>query len=285
MNQPSQHFVQCQGPAGLHRMAYVEWGDQDNPQVLVCVHGLTRCGRDFDNLARALCRQFRVICPDVVGRGLSDWLTNPAYYNITYYVPDMVTLLARLDVEAVSWLGTSLGGMIGMGLAAQKNAPIRKLILNDVGPLLNVAAIKRIGAYLGQAPRFASLDAAVSFTKNISASFGNLTDEQWRALTLPTVRVATDGKVEFRYDPRIAETYNTALNTGRDVALWPFYDAIHCPTLAIRGADSDLISHATHAEMGQRGPRAQLVEIPHVGHAPMFQDEAQICIVRDFLLA
>lgn len=280
-----EHTVQCLSPAGLHRMAYTEWGDPHNPRVLVCVHGLTRCGRDFDFLAESLSADYRVVCPDVVGRGRSDWLKHKALYGIPQYAADMVTLLARLDVETVHWLGTSMGGLIGMALAAQENTPISRLVLNDVGPLITAVSLQRIGTYLGQAPRFDSFDQAEAFVRFVSAPFGKLTDLQWKHLTQHVVRTAADGKIEFCYDPGIAESFRQGQGGGQDVDLWPLYDAISCPTLVMRGALSDLLLPETVAQMAVRGPRARTAEIPGVGHAPMLLDEAQVSIVRDFLLA
>jgi len=264
-------------------MAYTEWGDAKNPRVLLCVHGLTRCGRDFDFLAQSLADHYRVVCPDVVGRGQSEWLTVKDDYQIPQYVADMVTLIARLDVASVHWLGTSMGGLIGMGLAAQLNTPIVRLVLNDVGPLINAASLKRIAQYVGQAPKFASIDEAESYVRAVSASFGQFTDAQWRHLTLHITRVAADGGVELAYDPGIAVPFSKSVD-GKDIDLWPLYEAIHCPTLLVRGAESDLLSHDTALAMTRRGPRATLLEIPGVGHAPMFMDDEQVAPVRDFLL-
>lgn len=284
-------YVQCLSPAGFHRMAYVEWGDPRNPRVLVCVHGLTRCGRDFDFLAQALAGDYRVVCPDVVGRGISDRLRDPAHYVIPQYAQDMVALLARLDVEAVDWLGTSMGGMIGMALAAQPAAtggPIRRLILNDVGPVIAAGALARIGAYLAAQPDFASQDEAEGYIRRVSAPFGNLTDAQWRHLTRHTTKPLPDGRIALRYDPGIAAPFlavTAAQGEGEDIEMWPLYDAIRCPTLVVRGEHSDLLSRATVAAMRERGPRAQAAEVEGVGHAPMFMDVAQIAIVRDFLLS
>ncbi|WP_234085669.1 alpha/beta fold hydrolase [Azonexus sp. R2A61] len=279
-----QHTVQCLSPAGLHRMSYLEWGACDNPRVLVCVHGLTRNAHDFDALAEALAVHYRVICPDIVGRGLSGRLRDPAHYAIPQYVADMVTLIARLNVDSVHWLGSSMGGLIGMALAAQEGSPIRRLILNDVGPVIEEAALVRISEYVGLDPDWASFDEALACVRTISAPFGPLTDAQWRALTEHSVTQRPDGRWAFRYDPRIAEPFRTAY-AGGDINLWPVYDAIACPTLAIRGGESDLLSRDVWQAMAGRGPRARLAEIPGVGHAPMFQDDTQIAIVRDFLLA
>jgi pimeloyl-ACP methyl ester carboxylesterase len=278
--------VKCLSTAGFHQMAYVEWGVADNPQVLVCVHGLTRNGRDFDFLAQALAADYRVVCPDIVGRGKSDWLSNKSLYVMPQYCADLTTLLARLNVETVDWLGTSMGGLIGMALAAQPGNPIRRLILNDVGPVVSAVSLARIGDYLGSPPRFDSIEQAEAYVRAVSAPFGPHTDAQWRHLTVHAVREAADGKIEFRYDPGIAQVYQQGqqLSGGKDVELWPLFDAITCPTLLLRGEQSDLLTPQTAQAMTQRGPRAQLVEISGVGHAPTLMDEAQIAPVRNFLL-
>ncbi len=276
--------VCCISPGGLHRMAYVEWGARDNPRVLLCAHGLTRNGRDFDTLAQALAGEFRVICPDVVGRGQSDWLAEPAHYDLRQYVSDMVTLIARLDVEAVYWLGTSMGGLIGMALASIERSPIDRLVLNDVGPEIAPDSLRRIGETLGQVLCFSSLDEAEAFIRRSGASFGALTDAQWRRLTETSVRPEGGGWT-MRYDPRIAEGYRRATAEVDYAGLWAMYDRIRCPTRVIRGAQSDLLSvEAAHA-MSVRGPRPRIVEIPGIGHAPMFTDDGQIGLVREFLLA
>ena len=278
--------VKCLSTAGFHQMAYVEWGAADNPKVLVCVHGLTRNGRDFDFLAQALATDYRVICPDIVGRGKSDWLANKSLYVMPQYCADMVTLLARLNVETVDWLGTSMGGLIGMALAAQPGNPIRRLVLNDVGPVITAVSLARIGDYLGTPPRFDRLEQAEAYVRTVSAPFGALTDDQWRHLTVHVVRETEDGKIEFVYDPGIAQVYRQGqlFSGGKDVELWPLFDAITCPTLLLRGETSDLLTLQTAQAMTQRGPHAKLIEIPGVGHAPMLMDEAQIAPVRDFLL-
>lgn len=278
-----QKLIQCLSPAGFHKMAYVEWGDPTNPRVLVCVHGLTRCGRDFDFLAQALAADYRVVCPDVVGRGMSDWLRDPQHYAIPQYAQDMVALLGRLDVENVDWLGTSMGGMIGMALAAQPQSPIRRLILNDVGPVIAAGALKRIGEYLATPPDFASPEEAEAYIRVIAAPFGQLTDAQWRHLTAHVIKSGPTGRYQLRYDPGIAALFAAAAGEGKDIEFWPIYDAIRSPTLVIRGERSDLLSRETVAAMMARGPKASSVEIPDVGHAPMFMDDAQVAVVRGFL--
>lgn len=279
--EPRLRSVQCASPHGLHRMAYTEWGDPDNPRVLLCVHGLTRNGRDFDDLARALAARYRVVCPDVVGRGQSSWLPVKAGYQLPTYVADMVTLIARLDVETVHWVGTSMGGLIGMVLASLPDNPIRRLVLNDVGPVLPAESLLRIGQYVGQAPVFSSYEAAEAYIRAVSAPFGRLTDAQWRHLTEPSVK-QVDGGWAMRYDPAIGDAFRDPQMA--DVDLWPIYEAIGCPTLVLRGADSDLLRPDTACQMAARGPRARVVEIPDVGHAPTLMDPAQITPIRDFLL-
>lgn len=280
----AEREVRCASAAGLHRMAYTEWGERDNPRVLVCVHGLTRNCRDFDRLAGVLARDYRVVCPDVVGRGRSGWLKDPAGYGFPQYVADMMVLLARLDVETVHWVGTSMGGLIGMIIASQPDSPISRLVLNDVGPMITAESLRRIGDYVGKAPRFDSFADAEQYIRAVSAPFGALSDEQWRELTESSVRRGNDGKWGMVYDPAIGEPFRQAYLLHQDVDLWPVYDAIRCPTLAVRGAQSDLLTAETHAAMGQRGPRARLAEIADVGHAPMFLDESQIAVVKGFLL-
>ncbi len=280
----TQHTVQCIGPSGLHRMAYTEWGARDNPRVLICVHGLTRNGRDFDALAEAMSGHYRVICPDVVGRGQSGRLRDPAGYGIPQYVADMVTLIARLNVDSVHWVGTSMGGLIGMALAAQECTPLRKLVLNDVGPLITVESLQRIATYVGTDPQWASFNEALAYVKLISAPFGQLSEAQWHHLTETSIVQRADGRWAFRYDQRIAEPFKAAF-VDKDIDLWPIYAGITCPTLVVRGAESDLLTRDTWQQMGACGPQAQLAEIPGVGHAPMFQSDEQIAVVRDFLLS
>lgn len=283
---PRFDTVQCLSPAGLHRMAYAEWGDPENPRVLVCVHGLSRVGSDFDELAQALCGHYRVVCPDVAGRGRSEWLRDPRYYVVPQYVADMVTLLARLDAKTVHWFGTSMGGLIGIGLAGLPGSPIEKLILNDVGPRLNAPALERIGDYLGRPITFPDFAAAVDYVSAISATFGPHSRAQWERLTRPVLKPSGSG-FTLHYDPRIAEPFKgvtpEAAAAG-EAALWAAYDAIRCPTLLVRGEGSDLISRETAREMSTRGPRARAVEIPGVGHAPTFIQPEQIALAQDFLL-
>lgn len=265
-------------------MAYLEWGDPRNPRALVCVHGLTRCGRDFDDLARTMAQHYRVVCPDVAGRGDSDWLPDPSLYTIGQYVADMVTLVARLDVAEVHWVGTSMGGIIGMALAAHTNTPVTKLVLNDAGAVVSRAALQRIAQFVGYAPVFAGIEEAEAYVRMVSAPFGPHSDDQWRFLTEVVVRRNADGSYRMNYDPLLAEGFRASVPEG-DLELWPLYDAVRCPTLVVRGESSDLLTRETSVQMAQRGPRPRVVEIPGVGHAPTLLHAEQIDVVSEFLLA
>jgi pimeloyl-ACP methyl ester carboxylesterase len=282
--EPRQRFVQCASPAGLHRMAYTEWGDPANPRVLLCVHGLTRSGRDFDRLAQAFASEYRVVCPDVVGRGLSDWLADSRYYGVPQYVADMVTLIARLNVETVDWFGTSMGGLIGMALGGLPNTPIRKMLLNDVGPHIEPVALARIGDYLGKPARFASLDEGVRHAAQLAASFGPLTDDEWSGINTPLLH-ERDGAWTFRYDPGIARPFTSATeeqNKAGEAFLWHSLASIQTPVLVVRGETSDLLSRETVQQMIAKGQAVTSVEARGAGHAPAFLAQDQIDIARAF---
>jgi len=270
------------GPHGFHRFHYVEWGEPANPKVLVCVHGLTRNGRDFDYLAAALEADYRVICPDVVGRGRSEWLTHKADYGYPLYLADMTALLARSGAEQLDWVGTSMGGLIGMFLAAQPGTPIRKLVMNDVGPYMPKLGLERIAAYVGKPMRFGNLAEMERYLRVIAAPFGPLSDDQWRHLTVHSTRQLENHEYTFAYDPGIAEPFKAA--EIQDIDLWTVWDTVRCPVLVLRGTESDVLTHADAEAMSQRGPRARLVEFTGIGHAPALMAEAQISVVRDWLL-
>ncbi len=285
MTEPRLNHVQCLGATGLHRMAYWEWGDAANPRVLVCVHGLSRQGRDFDTLAQAMCADYRVVCPDVVGRGRSDWLTDARGYQVPAYLADMVTLLARLNAETVHWVGTSMGGLIGLGLASLARSPISRLVLNDVGPTIQYEALLRIGSYLGQPLRWKSLDEVAAYLQTISAGFGPHSHTEWLALSRPMLVADGDG-FKLHYDPAIAAPFKAVtpeIAAAGEAMTWAAFDAIRCPTLLMRGADSDLLSRATAKAMTERGPKARVVEFAGVGHAPTLMAPDQIDAVRGFL--
>lgn len=284
--EPRLDHVQCLDGRGLHRMAYWEWGDPANPKVLLCVHGLARQGRDFDTLARALSHEYRVVAPDIVGRGRSDWLADPSGYQLPTYVADIVTLLARLKAGTLHWVGTSMGGLIGLGLASLAKSPIERLVLNDVGPTIQPEALQRIGTYLGAPIRWSTLEEAADYLSVISASFGPHSREQWLALTRPMLRADGDG-FKPHYDPGIAVPFKAitpAVAAAGEAAMWQAWDGLRCPTLLIRGSLSDLLSHDTAVSMTQRGPKARLHEVPGVGHAPTLVQPDQVEAVRGFLL-
>ncbi len=271
------------GPHGFHRVHYTEWGDPDNPKVLICVHGLTRTGRDFDFLAAALEHEYRVICPDVVGRGQSDWLNDKSDYTYPLYVNDMAMLLARIDAERIDWVGTSMGGLIGIFLASYAGSPIHKMVINDIGPRIPAAGLQRVATYVGQVVTFDSIEKMEKFLRTIAATFGNLSDEQWRHMTIHGARQLEDGRYTFAYDPGIAKNFRTL--DLKDIDLWSMWDAIHCPTLVLRGEHSDMLDHADAVIMTERGPKATLIEFPGMGHAPALMADDQIAVVRDWLLA
>ena len=287
--EPQLRRVQCLDARGLHRMAYWEWpctGDAGDP-VLVCAHGISRQGRDFDTLARALQDRYRVVCPDAVGRGESDRLVDPAGYQIPGYVADMVTLLARLDVRSVHWVGTSMGGLIGMALATLAESPIERLVLNDVGPAIDAAGIARIAGYIGLPLTWASEDEAADYLLTISQGFGPHSRADWMALTRPMLRRDGD-RWRLHYDPAIGaplKAITPAIAAAGEAALWAAYDAIRCPTLVLRGADSDVLAPATAEAMAARGPRARIHPLAGIGHAPTLVVAEQIAVVREFLLA
>jgi pimeloyl-ACP methyl ester carboxylesterase len=265
----------------FHRIAYTEWGDGNNPRVLICAHGLSRNGRDFDALAEAMSRDYRVLCPDFVGRGKSDWLQNKAGYGYPQYLSDMTVLIARTGAEQVDWVGTSMGGLTGMFIAAQPKSPIRKMVINDVGSHIPMAALERIGTYVGTNPVFDSYEAYKEHLKIIAAPFGLKTEAQWDHIARSSVRIAADGKAHSNCDPGIGDSFRTT--AVADIDLSAFWNAVRCPVLVTRGALSDLLLPETYSTMLHK-PGVSGVEIPGVGHAPMFLDDEQISIVREFLL-
>lgn len=275
-------YLRCLGPHGFHRVAYHEWGDAANPRVLFCVHGLTRNGRDFDHLARSLAGEYRVICPDVVGRGRSEWLSVGQDYGYPLYLSDMTALIARSGAEQVDWVGTSMGGLIGMMLAAQPHTPIAKLVVNDVGPFIPKAALDRLASYVGKAPRFPGENQFEQYIRTVCAPFGPLTDDQWRHLAQTSMQRHDDGTFGTSYDPAIALAF---AGVSQDISLWPFWDAVSSPTLLLRGKESDLLLAETAQEMTRRGPRARLVQFDGIGHAPALMAEDQIAVIRKFLLS
>ncbi|WP_333843392.1 alpha/beta fold hydrolase [Pelomicrobium sp.] len=310
---PRHDRLLCLNPHGFHRIAYTEWGERSNPHVVVCVHGLTRNRRDFDFLAMALVRHCRVVCLDVVGRGDSDWLEHREDYGFPQYLSDAATLMAHVSAPApdgpwmrlrrlfarerpsrLDWIGTSMGGLIGMMLASKPGTPIRRLVLNDVGPLVPWSGLMRLKSlHIRRPKRFRDLQEVETHLRMACASFGPLDEAKWRHVVRHSVRQLEDGSYTLAYDPAIVGVLrnqgSAAIEFGTDfllgVDLWPVWDAVRCPTLVLRGAESDLLLAGTAREMSQRGPKAQVVEFPGIGHAPWLMTEDQIGVVRDFLLA
>jgi pimeloyl-ACP methyl ester carboxylesterase len=245
------------------------------------MHGLTRNGRDFDAVAEALSAHFHVICPDVVGRGKSAWLPDGVLYNYPQYMADAGILIAEVGRGPVDWLGTSMGGLVGMMLASLPATPIRRLILNDVGPFVPKAALERIGAYVGEDPHFPGLAGLEAYLRQVLSGSGALSDADWAHMARHSSRPLPGGGYGLAYDPAIASAFRTG--PIADVALWPVWDAIKCPVLILRGAESDLLLPDTASEMVKRKANATLVEIPGCGHAPALIDPRQIAVIQDWL--
>jgi pimeloyl-ACP methyl ester carboxylesterase len=267
--------------SGFHRVCYVEWGSVEAPRSVVCAHGLTRNGRDFDVLAGALAEHYRVVCPDIAGRGRSQWLSEPSNYGYPQYLADMTALIARLGVDQVDWVGTSMGGLVGMMLAAQPNSPVRRLVINDIGPFIPKEALERIASYAGDDPSFVDVESAEAYFREVHASFGALSDRQWRHLTEHSIRRA-DGGFRLRRDPQIIWSWRQG--PLEDADLWAVWDGVACPVLVLRGERSDVLSREVADEMGRRGPVTEVVEIAGCGHAPALMDEEQIALVREWLV-
>ena len=275
-----KHFLAL-SPEGFHRVAYTQWGDPANPRVLLCIHGLTRNSRDFDDLARALESDYRVVCPDIVGRGKSDWLVRKEDYSYPVYCAHMAALIAHLGADELDWVGTSMGGLIGLILAAQPGTPIRRMVMNDIGPLVSKAGLERIAQYVGRDPVFDSVDALEMALRVLAASFGPLTDAQWRHMARHGHRIDAQGKLRLAYDPAIGDPFRKGpLN---DIDMWSLWNALRSPVLVIRGAESDLLTAATLAKMKER-PHTSSLELAGIGHAPMLMDPGQIAPIKEFLL-
>ena len=275
----TRHFAGLT-PHGFHRVVYHEWGDPACDDVVIAVHGLSRNGRDFDVLGEALADTHRLLAVDMPGRGESEWLADPADYAFPTYLATLTALVARSGAETVAWVGTSMGALLGMVMAAQPRTPVARLVVNDAGPLIEPVALERIRDYLGLDPAFASFAEADRYIRAVSAPFGPLTDAQWAHLTRTSVVERADGTWHLTYDPAIAVPFRTA---AAPPDLWPVWDAIRCPTLVLRGAQSDLLAPATAAQMAARGPRPRVVEFAGVGHAPMLLSPEQVAPVAAFL--
>ena len=268
---------------GFHQLHYTEWGDRENPRVLVCVHGLTRNARDFDFLARRLADHYRVVCLDVAGRGGSDRLPDPLAYGYPQYLRDTACLLAHLNAPQVDWVGTSMGGILGMLVASLRGNPIRRMVINDVGPFIPRAALLRIRDSLERPTHYPDLAAVEALLRRVHATFGPLEDHHWAHMAATSARPAADGSYRLHHDPRIVEPFREAAEG--DVDLWPVWEAIDCPVLAIRGTESDILPAAVAREMTERGPGCELVEWAGIGHAPSLYPDWQVATVADWLLA
>jgi pimeloyl-ACP methyl ester carboxylesterase len=304
-SQPQHDLIHCPAQEGLgvgaHAMGVWSWGDaaDDADHLVVCVHGLTRQGRDFDGLARALLGRdpgLAVLCPDVVGRGSSPWLSNPLGYQIPLYVADMLHWLgerhARTPIRRLDWVGTSMGGLIGLILAAQpaqvRPFPLTRLVLNDVGPSLPWAFVERLRQYVGQPLVFPDVQAGARALRDVATGFGPHTDEAWLALSTPMFKPLPQGGVGLHYDPAIVEPIRQLTPEAyaqSEALLWTLYDQIMCPTLLLRGVESDVLSAETAQAMTQRGPRATCLAFDGVGHAPTLLSPEQVEPVLDWLLA
>jgi pimeloyl-ACP methyl ester carboxylesterase len=261
-------------------MRYVEWGDAANPRVLLCVHGLTRNARDFDYVGQSLADAYRVVSVDIVGRGRSDWLRDPADYSYPVYLGDMATLIASLHAETVDWLGTSMGGIIGMIMASLPGSPVGKLVMNDVGAVIPKASLERIGQYVGREATYESLDALEAAMRSVSP-FGELSAGQWRHLAVHVAREDESGRWRFRYDPGIGKNFHAV--PPADVDLRAFWRGVHGPVLVIRGEHSDLLRPETLEEMRKRA-HTETYLVADTGHAPMLMDDLQVGAIRRFLL-
>lgn len=272
---------QSRSSKGSHRVAYTEWGERDNPRVLICVHGLTRNGRDFDVLAAAMAADYRVVCPDVVGRGASDWLADKNDYGYPQYLNDMSALITHLDADNVHWVGTSMGGLIGMLLAAEPLSPVTRMVMNDVGPFLPAAALGRIASYVGGDPHFSSTKELDAYLREIYAPFGPFTDEQWQGLVRSSERRLGNGEIGLSYDPGIAVPLKASLQ--QDIDLWSVWSNVQCPVLVIRGERSDVLPAEVAEQMTTSGPRATLAVLPGIGHAPTLMSGDQVALVSEWL--
>jgi pimeloyl-ACP methyl ester carboxylesterase len=302
-----QEFFHALGNGAFHRIAYTDWGRLANPHVVLCVHGLARNSRDFDFLAGALAGDCRVVCMDVAGRGESEWLESKSDYTFSTYQNDAAAMLARASAPAapgilekfrkvkeqkLDWIGTSMGGLIGMFLAAKRGSPIRRLVLNDVGALVPWSALFRMKGYITRGRRFKNLDEVEAYLREVCAPFGPLSDRQWRHLARHSAKRGRDGDYQLRYDPGIGEGLHGHIDPEfpigpdllRGIDLWNVWSKLECPTLVLRGAESEVLLKKTVDEMRSRKPDLEVAEFAGVGHAPALMSADQIRVVKEFLL-
>ena len=272
----TSNYIVCEG----REIHYTEWG-ADHADVVIAWHGLARTGRDMDDVAAHLASRYRVICPDTIGRGLSQWSPEPAReYCLAFYARLAVSLADQLGVRAAHWLGTSMGGALGMLLAAgPMKGRIRTLVLNDIGPKLGESAVQRIRTYAGNPAQFDRVSELEQYFRTVYKPFGSLTDVQWRRLTETSTRRTAEGRVTPHYDPEMVLQFEVHPN---DYDLWAVYDAIDVPTLCLRGESSDLLLADTAEEMTKRGPRARVITIADCGHAPALNVPEQFALIERF---
>ena len=275
--QPVSQYLRCCG----REIHYVEWGDKDAPPLLMW-HGLARTGRDFDDLAQALADTYHIVCPDMLGRGLSEWSADPDQeYCLAFYARVAQAFADGLGIDKMRWVGTSMGGAIGMVAGATTlKGRITHLVLNDNGPSLAAGAIDRIRSYAGNPPQFDTVTELEAFFRTVYKPYGWQSDAQWRRMTETSTRRMPNGKVTPHYDPAMVRQF---IVHPHDYDRWNEYDALDMPTLVMRGAESDLLLQETAEQMTRRGPHAQLAVIPGCGHAPALNVAEQIELVRAFL--
>ncbi|KTC84763.1 alpha/beta fold hydrolase [Legionella drozanskii] len=274
-----KHQVMGIDSQAFHNMVYYEWGDSNNPKVLLCVHGLFRNARDFDDLAKVLSSHYRVICPDMVGRGLSDKISNPKDYSTLTYLSDITILLAQLGVTEIDYIGTSMGGVIGIMIAAMKNSPIKKLILNDIGPFVDTKALQQIITYgkKGSEKYFGTLGEVEAYLKETYSSFAQLSPEQWQHLAVCGVWQNSNKQYQLAYDPKIIENVIAAPQ-------WALWSKVQCPILLLHASLSNVLSDDTVIKMQQLQPALKTVNIPDIGHPVSLMKIDEIKLVKQWLL-
>lgn len=279
-NSSSDHFYFGLSSEGFHRNYYRQWGDADNPNIIICVHGVTRLSRDFDTLAQALSKQYRIICPDVVGRGYSDWFGNKRNYNFMQYCADMNSLISHINAERVHWIGTSMGGLIGLILSALSHTPIQSLILNDVGPTLKRAELQNLGRYIGRAPTFPTQEDLLEYYKETYRAYGELPEKQWQTMALYS-SFKEDYGYRMHYDPKIGDAFRSNYSFF-NFDLWKYWEEIECPTLIIRGELSTFFTQDTANKMLERDEDVEITTIKNAGHAPMLNSKTEIKAIEKF---
>ncbi len=277
-------YIECKNPNGQHRMAYTQWGDPDNKRVLICVHGFSRTGRDFDYLAAALQEKYRIICPDIVGRGKSDWLSNSSDYGLPVYISDMLTLINQLNLSNIDWVGTSMGGLIGMFIASQKDSLINRLVMNDIGPEIVPESLKRwAGKYLSQGkPDFENLTQVTEYVREFYSGYGSLTDSEWEHIAKHTVKNTSEGKYQLHYDLSITDMFRVSTGELKPVDFWQTWSSVSCPVLLLHGEESFLLLPETIQKMQSIHPQITVKHFP-CGHNPPLLSIDQIEAIAEWL--